>query len=271
MKIDLDGIWKKHRRFLVQTAGGGALFLILVWMASGYADVSEDVEANARRAASLEQGYRNLNLNYWRTVGQKSALEKRLKDLVADLSIRTESSIQVPANDLGVEFKTRKDEVYTEFIDRANRIGLRCPLQKDINFDEGSDLSPEEWADRYRQLEVLRRVLNHCVAPGIHAIEAIRPGVVASESLSGSGATDQVLWRYPVQFEIVLGYAACASFFETFQKDGKYLAVEIQELKPIPEHGPGRLRGVIQFVGIDIGEPRAEKKGPKGFRRQGPR
>lgn len=264
LKSSLDAVWRKHRPFLVQVAGGAALYLILVWMASGYADVRAEIDDNDARAANLVQRYANLNLNYWRTVGRKSALEKELADLIADVSIRTESGIKPPSGDLGVEFRTRKDEVYTEFADRANRVGLRAPAQKEISFDEGSDLTQDEWIDRFRQLEVFRRVLVECVGPEIWEIEAIRPGTVVTEAIPG--AKELALYRYPVRFDMVLGYRACLGLLQAFQQDCKFLGVEIVELKPADERGAGRLRASIDFVGLDLGVARPDKTGPSGTR-----
>ena len=75
--------------------------------------------------------------------------------------------------------------------------------------------------------------------------------------------------RYPVQFELSASYQQYMGLLDTFQQAGQALSVEITKLEvdddPVK---PGSLRGVITFVGFDLGKAREKRKPGRGSYRR---
>ncbi|MCI0651144.1 MAG: hypothetical protein L0Z55_04605 [Planctomycetes bacterium] len=262
--MSTKALWAKHRRFIMQVFGGLAAFLVLLSIAQGCADIDDDAQLLSRRAAAIELQLRTLDTVYSPAKQERAVLGDREQSLLGALALSAKVAVEIAADEekYTTHFHEQKEKVYSSFADRANRVGLAHPPQKEVSFDEHADLTPQEWKDRYLQLEVLRRVLDAAIEQRVRKIERIAPGAVEFEKVPG--VTDRVLLRYPVTVELRATFQSVLGFFDGFQKDKEFLSVEIASLKPAEEDPAALVDATIVFVGIDLGAPRESKSGRDG-------
>ncbi|MFQ5653358.1 MAG: hypothetical protein ACE5GW_01335 [Planctomycetota bacterium] len=269
----MTAFWEKHRPFLLRVAAGMAVFLILENLVGSYQGSAERRGGeNEDRAERIREEIDKLNGVYDREQKARALLEECCEDLLGQLSLLRNARIRPPEGgnaNASIDFPRTKNDVWSAFTDRADRINLGYPELRDVPFDERRDLTATEWEDRYRLLEVLDRFLNAAVNVKVRRIISIRPAAVASEPVEGS--EDLAVLRFPVVVRTVMSYPALLSLMRSFQREGVFTSVELLELRPADEDGEEWLEATLRLVGIDIGEPRSEGKtrglGPRGWRR----
>ena len=82
----MKALWERHRPFLLKTAGGGIAFLILLSIATSYADVDEMVADNEDSLRNLDKRVEALALNYSRTTGDNEVFGARFDSLIEKIS-----------------------------------------------------------------------------------------------------------------------------------------------------------------------------------------
>jgi len=267
----IRALWQAHRPFILRVAIGLALFLVLMNLAVSYRADGRDLTAKAQNdLLGISEQLRQrdgVHLQYQRSAG---VVEERLEDVIGRLSLSAHATIRPPEADdpPATDFPKRKEkDVYAAFTDRADRIHLEYPPLSDIFFDERLDLTPEEWADRYAFLEVLRRILDAGVECQVDRFRSLQPGSVASEPVRDD--TEVAVLRYPVAIEMESTYPELLAFIGAFQGDRRFLSVEIDEVVPVTG-GAGKVLAKLVATGIELAPPRESTGRPSGggFRRK---
>lgn len=268
-------VWEKHRTFLIRVAGGLVVFLIGVTWIQGYrGEATAQVAKNAATAAAVEKDQGALDLTYDRERKEGRVLDKRRESLLSQVAVSRHARLKMPQGsqeDFEIDFAQQKSTIWREFESRANRVNLYFPGQKDVGFSITTDLEVEDWEDRYLQLDMIRRILNSVVdVGGVAKIDSIDPGNVATEPIAGSD--NEAVVRYPVHVKMQLEYSSVLRLMERFQGSASYMSLEIEELLLEPGDPDGLLRASIDFIGVDIGEPRDTRRNKRsGSFRRGPR
>jgi hypothetical protein len=196
------------------------------------------------------------------------ALEARVEAFQDLLSLRRNAEIAPPTggDPPTIDFPKRKQAVWSAFTDRADRIHLGYPELKDISFDEGSDLTEAEWADRYALLEVLRRVLDAAVTSKLGRFLVIEPGPVEDEGIPDDPELEVI--RSPVRIRVEASYPDLLAFIRSFQEDRSFLSIEVSEVRPAGGGGT-KVEATLRAVGIDLGAKREDSaRSSGGFRRR---
>ncbi len=252
----IQEIWQKNRKVLIQALSALAIFLVASNLARGYRSehekflllYEEDAQVVAQDLDELD-GIVDVERK------SRSALEERNQDLMKKLGISYSATHQSTADEASVstDFKRAKDLVWNGFRESANRSGMVTPAEIP-NFDERGDLSLEQWADRYRLLEVLDRFVKVCLQGGISRIDQVVPGSRIQEPLDDEA---KVLARYPLNVKMLCSPAQLSEMLVRFQRDGGFLSLE--PTRVAPETNGGTLLEVdLLVVGIDMEDPRQE-------------
>lgn len=262
--MNFNAVWEKHRKFLLIVTGGLAGFMVLHLYAAGYRDgAAEKVQSNKSRAGTIESSIESLDGEYDREVQARKVLEQELASYLDLVGLAQNTSFEVPgsATDCQIDFQQKWGNVWSTFVDAADKIHLSYPRQRDVSFSLSKELNLEQWTDKYRLLEVVSQVLDASVELGVKKIESLKPAAVKSESLDG--VEDRALLRYSVAAKIVGDYASLRRFVEHFHRDHNYLTVEMN--LETDDDLEGALLGEFVFSGVDIGSPREEDR--RGRRR----
>ncbi|MGE3165105.1 MAG: hypothetical protein AB7O52_09385 [Planctomycetota bacterium] len=256
--MNVSLIWEKHRRFLLTVAGGLAGFMVLNLFAAGYRDRSgENIQQNRKRASDIAGAIERLDASYDREVKDRKVLEQQLDHYLTQVSTARTSKLAVPksVSDCQTDFARQRDRIWSAFVDGADKIHLGYPRMTDIPFSLGSDLTQEQWADRYHLLGVVERVLSASVELGVRKIESIQPQAVVAEPIAE--AADRALVRYPVKVVLVADFPVIRRLIEYFQSPEHYLTVELDLERKADVNG---LTAQILFTGVDVDEPRRDPK-----------
>lgn len=256
--MNMNVIWQKHRRFLLTVAGGLAGFMILNLFAAGYRDRSgEDIQQNRKRAGELSGAIEKLDASYDREVKDRKVLEQQLENYLGQVSLSRNSRLQVPesVSDCQTDFARQLGRIWSSFVDGADKIHLSYPRMTDIPFALGSELTQQDWTDRYRWLETVERILNASVELGVKKIESIQPQTVVDEPIADS--PDRSLIRYPVKVVLTAEFTVIRRLIEYFQAPGVYLSVDLDLERKADNNA---ITAQIIFTGIDIAEPRKDPK-----------
>ncbi|MFN0057167.1 MAG: hypothetical protein ACKVX7_01805 [Planctomycetota bacterium] len=267
---NLKLIWAKHQRFLLQIAAGLAVFLLMFLGAGSYESSAND-ERIARRQSfdALQERLNKLDVKGPREIAQRQVYEARFQNLLEAVSVTSGAKIQAPPDSGDIQFVKKFEQSWSTFTDRADRVGMRYPVSKDITFGVGSHLTAEEWNDRYVQLDMLDRFLNVAVDQKVRQLNSIQPLDVAQESFPND--KEQALLRHSIQIELLCEYAQLLALLESFQQPGRYLGLELESVTRDPRAGAALLKCTLTLVGVEIGKPRQELKpgtrSPKGRKR----
>ena len=265
--MKLEEIWEKHRTFILRVSGMAAGFLILLWIASHYADVSAESEKNLKLARKLQKRANTLELEFDRAISKSRSVGSQLDELLAKVELSAQgSAVEMlgSTSEKAVHFRKQKEKIYRQFRRKADRIGLGYPEMKEINFED--TMHDERLQDSYFSLIVLEKVFAAAVDQNVMSIDSVDPRAIELEDIKGN--KERVMVRYPVTVELVARYEACLGLLETFQRDQNYLSVELEELAP-DEEIAGVLRARINFVGIDqIDRPKEITGRGRGGRRR---
>jgi hypothetical protein len=263
----IRALWQAHRPFILRVAIGLALFLVLMNIAVAYRSDGRDQSAKLQNdLLGISQQLRQRDGVHLQHQRSADVLEERVADVLARLSLSAHATIRPPeaSEPPSTDFPKRKEkDVYAAFTDRADRIHLSYPPLPEIDFDLRSDLTAEEWADRYALLEVLRRILDAGVECQVDRFRSLRPGAVVSEPVRDD--PELAILRFPVAIEMESTYPELLAFLGAFQGDRRFLSVEIDEVTPVPG-GEGKVLALLVAAGIELGPPR-ESTGPRPGRR----
>ncbi|MEM7264245.1 MAG: hypothetical protein AAF488_19830, partial [Planctomycetota bacterium] len=171
--MNFNVIWEKHRKFLTQVAGGFAVFMVFLSVASSIQQgAAEERESIIEKNDAVQRRANKLDAKHDRELKLKGRLEERKKQLLSGVSIAENARIRPPAEHSDTKFKRQKEEIYARFTDRADVAGVLRPELGDISFGVNPDLSDEEWNDRYVQLEVVDRFVRVAVDERVHSVSA---------------------------------------------------------------------------------------------------
>ena len=255
----LQALWQSNKPFIIRVAAGLAVFLILMNFAQGYRSDGRNARENAKGELDQTQiALSNLDGKHRRHQGLGDVLEAEANEVLRLLALSEDAQITVPddASTFDTDFTRRKSQIMSAFGDRAKRINLAYPEMNDINFSLKGGMGEAEWADKYAQLEVVRRVLNAGVDAQLDRFHSISPMGVTTEPIDGD--PELVVERASVELRIEGSYAEILTFLRSFQSDQTYLSMEVQELIP-SERARGVIEAKVRAVGIDVGAPREEK------------
>ena len=260
--MPLSAMWEKHKKFLTVVVSGSAVFLLLVFFADSYRGEAARVESrNRQKATQLENQMNELDFSYYNTIKRADSGEERLTNLLDKVVISKAPGVSDPkgnAADPDIDFRKRKEAIWNSSGERAKRINLSFPASGDVDFDLSGDLTEQEWRDRYLQLTVLDWVFEAAVDLGIRGIEELSPEGVETEVIPGT--KKDVLVRYPITAVWQMTFDQVLQLIARFQRDGKYLGVEVIELRREANDPVGILRAELRFVGLDVGEAREDSK-----------
>ena len=265
-------IWEKHKKFITQVTGGFAVFMILFSVA---ADFQKDaVKARIEiigKNDDLQQRANQLDTRYDREVKLKKLLGDRRQQLVQSVSIVENARIQPPEDHSDTKFKKEKESVYEDFSSRANVAGIERPQLGDIRFNVSSELTDQDWDDRYVQLDIVDRFFRLAVDERIRAIIEVRPESIEAESINDN--QDVALYRYPVLVTVVADHAAILRVMSAFQRANSCIGVEVESMEPAEFKGKtGFVEAQLRLIGWHLEKPREEpmRRG-SGFGRPGKR
>lgn len=254
----MQAFWQTHRTFLIRVVAGLAVFFILMNIAVSYRDDGRnEVSRLQNDLLGIAERLRELDGRHQQEQRNADALEERGEELLARLSVTRNAEVEPPdgGDPPTIDFPASKERrVWRAFTDRADRINLGYPQLRDISFDERSDLTDEEWADRYALLEVVRRVLDAGVEAQLDKFGAITPGSAQTEPVPED--PELALVRYPVSVQLTATYPELLSFVRSFQTDGNFLSIEIDDLEA--GDAPGTVDASLTAVGVDLGPEREE-------------
>ena len=265
----LQSLWQSNKPFVIRVAAGLAVFLVLMNFAQGYRSDGRDALEKAKsNILKTQADLQQLDGEHRKHQGNAEVLEGEATEFLRLLSLSEDAEVGLPddRSSMNTDFARRKTQILTAFGDRAKRINLSYPEDNDIGFSLSSGLSEEEWADRYAQLEVVRRVLNAGVDAQLDRFHSISPMGVTTEPIDGD--PDLVLHRVTVDLRIEGSYSEILTFMRSFQSEDTYLSMEVQDLTP-SERGRGIIEAKISAVGIDLGEPREETRSNRPRRPKG--
>jgi hypothetical protein len=178
-------LWEHQQRFLLQIAGGVAGFLALMLIAGSYqSSVAEQRDQLVKGISDQQDRLNKLDVKGPREIAQKNSLSQQYESLLAAVAISRTAKIEVPATGGDLQFTKVLERCWSEFSDRADRIGLRYPALKDVVFDVGSHLTAEEWRDCYIQIDVLSRFLHAVVEQRVRQLVSVNPLAVTQEPLA---------------------------------------------------------------------------------------
>ncbi len=251
-------LWEKHKKFLTQVAGGFAVFMILLSFASGYQSTAKvDREKIITNNDKQQQLANALDTRYDREVKLKKLLVERRSQLLKSISIVDNNRITPPETHTDTKFKREKESVYARFTDRANVAGVDRPELGEIRFNVSSDLSDQDWDDRYAQLYIVDRFFHFAVDERIRSIEEVAPESIAMETIPGN--KEVALYRYPVVATVVADHAAILRIMTRFQEEGGFVGVEIESMEPVEHKGKsGFVQANLRLVGIHLDKPRED-------------
>lgn len=265
----IRALWQAHRPFILRVASGIAVFLVLMNVAVGYRSSGRDgIRKCENDLLEISEKLRARDGVHLQHQQNAEALEARVGEVLSRISLSAHAVIAPPAegDPPSIDFPRRKTtEVWSAFTDRADRIHLGYPDLREVSFDENSDLTAEEWADRYALLEVLRRVLDAGVECQLDRFRSISPRPAELEPVKDD--TELVVIRFPIELEIEAAYPELLAFVGAFQGDRRFLSIELEEVTPAAEGGD-RVLAKLVAAGIDLAPPREESRKPSsGFRR----
>ena len=255
----MQEIWYKNKPTLIKALITLVLFMGLSQYAKGLRGDHEDsLQSHEGSSVLLAQDLQELNGVVDMERKSRSALEDRAKDLFSKISISARPVHLIPENpdSIVTEFKRSKDSVWNDFRERANRLGIMSPSAVP-NFQEKSDLSAEEWSDRYRLLEVMDRFLSVILQVQLESVDEIEPGERFQEEFFDS---DLALVRYPVTFKLRCSPAQLSELFVRFQSDNVFLSLEPERMSSSDANGD-QVEVTMKVVGVDVEKPREESQG----------
>ncbi|MDE0959320.1 MAG: hypothetical protein OSB09_00905 [Planctomycetota bacterium] len=252
----IQEIWQKNRKVLIQVLSALAIFLVATNVTSSYrADHEKNLIRHEEDAQLVAQDLEGLEGVVDVERKSRTALEDRNLDLLKKLGISF-SAIHQPSVDeasVSTDFKRAKDLVWNNFRDQANRAGMVTPAEIP-NFDERSDLSLLEWADRYRLLEVLDRFTRVCLQTGVARLDDVIPAKRLQEALEDP---NKVLARYPLHVKMLCKPEQLVEMLLRFQRDGGFLSLEPTRVTQ-EKSGGEKIEVDLLVVGIDMEDPRVD-------------
>jgi hypothetical protein len=257
----MQEIWYKNKPTLIKALVTLVLFMVLSNVAKGIrGDHESDLQIHEEKSVVLAQKLQGLNGVVDVERKSRSALEDRASDLFSKVSISARPVHAIPddPDSIVTEFKRSKDSVWNDFRERANRLGILSPSSVP-NFQEKSDLTSNEWADRYRLLEVMDRFLSVILQVQLESVDEIAPGERSQEEFSDSGLA---LVRYPVTFKLRCSPAQLSELFVRFQSDNVFLSLEPERMSSTEASGD-LVEVTMKVVGVDVEEPREESQGTR--------
>ena len=254
----MQEIWYKNKPTLIKALVTLVLFMGLSSIAKGIrGDHENALQIHEEKSVVLAQKLQGLNGVVDVERKSRSALEDRAKDLFSKVSISARPVHSIPDNpdSIVTEFKRSKDSVWNDFRERANRLGIMSPSSVP-NFQEKSDLTVDQWADRYRLLEVMDRFLSVVLQVQLQSVEEITPGERTQEEFADS---EQALIRYPVTFKLRCSPTQLSELFVRFQSDNVFLSLEPERMSSSDANG-NQVEVTMTVVGVDVAKPREDSQ-----------
>ncbi|OUU26121.1 MAG: hypothetical protein CBC13_00840 [Planctomycetia bacterium TMED53] len=265
----MQEIWYKNKPTLIKALATLVVFLVLSNVAKSMrSDHETDLQRYEEKSVVLAQKLQELDGVVDVERQSRSALEDRGQDLWEKIAIsaRPLHSIPEDLDSIATEFKRSKDAVWNDFKEKANRLGIMTPSSIP-NFEEKSGLSPEEWQDRYRMLEVLDKFLSVILQIQLESVAEISPGERSQEEFEDS---DLAIARYPVTFRVTCSPAQISELFARFQSDNSFLSIEPERMKSL-DGSADQLEVTLRAVGLDVESPREENRNTRRSPRSGRR